>query len=716
MTSNCLDDSWLFPREWTPSAPSAMVVFVGYGKNKQGRSVPLLQINWTVSVDLSIQGLQGVEVSVMQESTNQQLCVQFHFRNQFPSQVNSNRQPWQFYYSNFEVDPSQTYHVTVQNLPRQGNENSRTRSIIVPNCSERFMNETEACCRQGHCWKPQIAMDKIRNDLVVSFDSSIEYCDYRVLVHATYLPRSTDLPRDLHLENCTQRVNVTFPNLALYPVCWYKVQVWPITPACKNDCVRHSYNTDCPTSETRETPTPAPKPDGRIHLCPIAASGVILIGMLVIVCLHICIKEDPVPPKPVMEPDPIKVTRKKVWLVYSADSRRYVSVVIKLADFLRAEWGMEVVLDRFCVNEIGKIGPVTWLSKQKTEIEKHKGTILLLCSRGTQEKWKAMQNVNGPRVNLRQDNQHVLGDLFTCTLSLIFPDFQKGGHYDRYVVAYFSDLGSKDDVPLLFHMCPMFCLTHNLQDVFFRIQKKERNQPGVQFSVPQDGAPSYESLRKTVSRCRDWQDKHVDWFQKESSPLLGEESECEEEEEESFVEGVSQRVDPLIVQRDPVSMVNPLINEPGFSILVEPVIAAGPPSLQVEPNVYEGDTTMHMLEPLLVTAKAYKQEPFFGDIGTSLGHQNEHEFGSSDPSPQSDQGYLSLELLREEQMHLKQRDFGDHEVDVEALRAQQIKFFQQSDRGYMTWDSEPCEEGLDLASEQLKFLQQSGILIGLEPE
>ncbi|KAG8438799.1 hypothetical protein GDO86_005116 [Hymenochirus boettgeri] len=612
----------------------------------------------------------------MQISTNQHLCVQLQFENQFPRQSMSNKEPWRFYFNNFEVEPSQRYEVTVQHLPVLVNSdttNSKHKEISVPGCMDKQMKSTKSCCQQGNCWDPVINVEQVRDDMVVSFDARQDSCDYRIRIENSVIVQ-LNKPEEiviLHPVECAGRLNYTFPRLARRPLCWYKIQVWAVLPTCRTDCVRYTYTPLCTT-------TPEPPPPSFESV-----------------------------PEPISPPPP---SVKKVWLVYSADSRLYLNVVIKLADFLRTTWGLEVILDRWHINNIGVVGVATWLTSQKREIEETDGTILFLCSRGTQEKWKARLNCEGYRVKLREDRSFLAGDqgdLFSCALSVIIPDIECG-IFDRYVVAYFGDLSSVQDIPGLVEICPRYCLTENLQEVFFRIQRINQRQPGVQLTVPQNEAPGYKFLTDAVNLCRDWQENNPHWFEEECLPGTAIESDMETNR---INDGFTKRMNPLVHYPDrSISLLNPVLAKPTSSLAVDPIINEGPSSLQVQPYLYEGETTFQTLQPILNSGVICKQELPFVDSE----YLNAPEM---DSSPQSDQGYLSLELLKEEQvrllMQLPQAELlmaQEMDAGAESLGLKDAVMPQPSDQGYSTWNSEEDDDMEYLRAAQRRLLYQSGAL------
>ncbi|XP_053321009.1 interleukin-17 receptor A [Spea bombifrons] len=687
--SSCLDFSWLRPYDWTPSAPSSLEVKPVLGMDDRGQSVPVLEINWTLSADSSIRNLQGVEVEVIQISTSRQNCVQFHFLEQFPKQVNFENKPWRFSFKDFEVEHSQTYLVSVQNLPRLSDVNSLAKTVTVPSCSNQTLM-TDSCCQHGYCWKPNISIERIGDELLVSFDPWDEADFYRIQVKNIKISR---LNRNMEIKpvNNALRLNASCFVTGISPLCWFRVQLWAVTPFCSSDCIRKDFALDCPpvTETTPETTTPPPGPTRLARIWASVAAAIILafIALALLCCVR---RKEPDKSDNEKETPAILPVVKKVWLVYSADSSLYVNVVIKLADFLKVAWGMEVILDQQHLSDIGVAGALTWLSRQKADIEKTKGTILVLCSRGAQEKWKAMQTREKPRVSLRQDRENLLGDLFTAALSLIVPDFQKGLHYERYVVAYFDQLSNSADVPSLFNICPLYNLTQDLQDVFFRIQRQERHQPSVEFSAPQELAPGYESLKKAVSRCKTWQEKHLDWFENECSmkPAEDRRDEYEEETEESL----TRRVNPVISYCEgPVTMVIPKINEPHRSEAVKPMIVDGPLSVQVQTVLCRDGASLQTVHPLSDPwdALIQQQRPLFEERGL-VGDRN--GFIVRDPAPYLQQDF-SEEALEEASVRLFEM-FRRNSVDAVEMSFRNEpsvevpnKPLEHSDEGYLSWNS-----------------------------
>ncbi|XP_044137298.1 interleukin-17 receptor A [Bufo gargarizans] len=721
LDSNCMDLSWLHHYTWTPTAPSNLDVTAGIRKDKWGNRVPVLQINWTVNVDSSILTLQGVEISVMEVDISSTQCVQFQFGNVFPQQRDQHGQPWKFYYNNFEVNPGNRYHIRVQHLPKERDSvNHEEFDFVFPGCSKNDLMQTDTCCKLGYCWKPNITLEVTEDKLIVTFSPERNSLKYGVKVSIS--PSKENLGNEISLQGATtERVQVNFSITESYKPCWYNVSVWPYMPDCKNNCVRQWYSPKCPPPST-ETPIVLSR---QVYVWPIAAALMILAFAVTIIffwtirgCFSPGFKVPPPPPPP--PPVVPQVKKQKVWLVYSADHELYVNVVIRLADFLRVAWGLDVVMDRHQSQEIGVKGAMTWLSHQKDQIEKMNGTILILCSRGVQAKWRAMKNCQEARVALPEDTSYMFGDLFTPALALILPDFQKSKPYDRYVVAYFSELCDVGDIPSPLEICPQYALIENLQILLFRIQRLEHHQPNIQYNVDLEGKPSYLHLLKAIEQCRAWQETHSDWFEKQVSPAQPEEASRDEQEVEHAHE-CTRRIYPQIRQPETsLSMLTSCIVEPDPIRSINPSLEFGPSSVCVVPLLTEEYSPVTVVQPSLNTQAlraSFRQQPF---LVKSLPICNErlHQMGLSTAS---DQDIQSEDLSEAQKRFFCQSILAEQHINPDlAFNAAELPSGSEDQRAACMVDfsdpllqidsSIPCSQGIpsvDLREAQKMFFCKS---------
>lgn len=150
LPGTCLDDSWIHPRNLTPSSPKDVKVRLQFAHTQHGDHVPVLQIKWTLQTDASILYLEGAELSVLQLNTNERLCVKFEFL----SKLRSHHKRWHFTFSHFVVEPGQEYEVTVHHLPKpipDGDPNHQSMNYLVPGCEDPEMRITTPCVSSGNC-------------------------------------------------------------------------------------------------------------------------------------------------------------------------------------------------------------------------------------------------------------------------------------------------------------------------------------------------------------------------------------------------------------------------------------------------------------------------------------------------------------------------------------------------------------------------------------
>ncbi|XP_054023983.1 interleukin-17 receptor A [Dryobates pubescens] len=528
--STCMEASW--KPDLTPSAPSSLHVSPDVFHQMDGKLLPVLRIEWKVATDASVRYLEGAELAVVQVNNNQQVCAQFAFQNNLPLQVRPDGGRWSFTFDRFEVEPGQTYQVTVYHLPKlsvDGDNNCKSKSFTMPGCTDSLMKKTTPCINTGSLWEPRIQGESLGDStLLVSFNPWMEPTRYKIHV-ASFLnqTRCKMISHDFTEGGQQEQVNITIKiEKNIRACCSYEIQIQPFFMNCGTDCLRHSAFIPC-------SPAPSTDPAGDriiwIYWC-VTGICVLLVGSVIagVICmtkrraahrrgkcshadLQTALCSDlPVPP---LKP-------RKVWVVYSADHLLYVEVVLRFAEFLMTVCGTAVALDLLADHQISELGPLPWLTRQKKEMEDLSSKIIILCSRGTQAKWQAM--LGGEPVRLKQDRQKPMGDLFTPALNLILPDFKKPACFGMYIVCYFEGISGEGDIPDLFNVTSRYRLMDKFEDVYFRIQDLEKFEPGRVRRVREIAAGSYSQtpsgrkLKEAVEKFKSWQMEHPEWFEKET--------------------------------------------------------------------------------------------------------------------------------------------------------------------------------------------------------
>ena len=212
--------------------------------------------------------------------------------------------------------------------------------------------------------------------------------------------------------------------------------------------------------------------------------------------------------------------RKRVLILYSLDHPLYKNIVLKLCGFLAAKCGTEVVLDLLDSARLGALGRIQWLDWHREQIENSSDKILLLCSRGVQAKWRAM--CGDKQVILREDVHSPVGDMLTPALCLLVPHFIRSASFEKYLVAYFDNVCSEEDVPSPFNIAVRYKLMKQFEELFFRILDIEKHEPGRMNHIEglsedvYHQCPSGRALRDAIEAFHAHQLEHPHWFEEES--------------------------------------------------------------------------------------------------------------------------------------------------------------------------------------------------------
>uniref|UniRef100_UPI00358E0FF7 interleukin-17 receptor A-like isoform X1 n=2 Tax=Myxine glutinosa TaxID=7769 RepID=UPI00358E0FF7 len=218
---------------------------------------------------------------------------------------------------------------------------------------------------------------------------------------------------------------------------------------------------------------------------------------------------------------PLKTSKpRRVLILYSLDHKLYKNTVLRLAELLQHTCGVEVTLDLWQMHKIACVGHLQWLSYQMARIDQSEGKVLLLCSRGTMEKWRAHCGMRPP-IRMCEDLRSPTGDLFTPALTLLSGDFGTVSALGKYAVAYFKDVSKETDIPDVFRTLPTYHLMDHLEELFFRLQGLEQHSPGVTLHSLGISASAYSSaafgerLHRSLVKFQVFQSTNPDWFDEE---------------------------------------------------------------------------------------------------------------------------------------------------------------------------------------------------------
>ncbi|XP_024235905.1 interleukin-17 receptor A isoform X1 [Oncorhynchus tshawytscha] len=533
--NNCSDDGWIKPRHQAPNGPlwhsgSQQHVFVRRGES--GDLLPVMSLSWSLQINGGvINGTSGTEVHVTEEDSNQSICVRYIFHNKIQNMM-TNWKPWTFSLDRVVVDPENKYSVSIYNLPKPDLGNYRLDKIFtIPGCKDPSIKAAKVCLENGSLWDPQLSWTVSvdggeRLIITVGFNTAEFSDEYQISIqniqHSQHVTR----------ENRTS-LNVTFElDVWQLPPCEMLIVIQPFFIRCKSNCLHHQ--TKCNYCSYYQRP-----PTYSRSLIIKALLGLIMAGGFLTYLLQKTSHTDPgsqllTTPRGELEGVQIQERKRKVLIIYSLDHPLYIEIVLKLCAFLMAKCGMEVVLDLLDSARLGIVGSVQWLDWQREQIVKSSDKILILCSRGVRAKWRAMCDGAETRVILREDVHSPMGDMLTPALSLLVPSFVRSGTFQNYMVAYFEDVCSEEDVPSPFNIIVRYKLMKHFEELFFRLLDKEKHEPGrvnrIE-GITEDEyfqCPSGKALREAVEAFHAYQLEHPNWFEDELVKDTDEDVEVEE--------------------------------------------------------------------------------------------------------------------------------------------------------------------------------------------
>uniref|UniRef100_A0A8C7XA37 SEFIR domain-containing protein n=1 Tax=Oryzias sinensis TaxID=183150 RepID=A0A8C7XA37_9TELE len=366
----------------------------------------------------------------------------------------------------------------------------------------------------------------------------------------------------------------------------------------RNDCLRFSFKGKLPQRDPSgkkvrkpDTPYPFAVVAGSLSCVVLAAAGWFLCrrkGILsapspplcpFVLLMAVCVSGKAFPPEPPQDPEMERLEPllhpPKVLVIYSQDHRLYRDVVLKLCAFLQAKCGTKVLVDLLDSSSVSMVGRVRWLEWQRQQLRNPSDKILVLCSPGVQAKWRAMCGLG--RVTLREDVLSPTDDMLIPFLNLFLSDMHQAGMLGKYLVAYFEDISSAEDVPSVFNIAAKYSLMKHFEELFFRLLDMEKYQPDRINHILGIGeeeyssSPSGRALKEAIQVFKAFQQENPDWFEKE----------CVESEEDVTVE--VQQVEEQI----------PAVLE------CVPAIRDGPPVYACDVSVTEACSSVLLLSPEL---------------------------------------------------------------------------------------------------------------------
>ncbi|XP_077373411.1 interleukin-17 receptor A isoform X3 [Festucalex cinctus] len=543
MSDNCTDKSKVVPRQSAPTPPEWGPDCVGIGKDDHV-SVLIMNITWRLRSDASVLSLHGTQLHIADKHTNESVCVQLTYS--INQQLNPRFSKWTFSLSGLLVDAGHTYTMSAFNLPQPDiGDFAITKQVSIPGCDDKRLRNSQMCLENGSLWDAHIAtaLSLGKHQLLsifVDFEADEHSDIYQVSIQSHDIHFSKNVSKDN-----SKSLNITFDlDVTQLLKCELLITVSFVLPhtqkmcqsfifsLCLSVCLSLSRSLKIKPFFTRCMNDGCHPQQTKINYCLFfpprtamikGAVGLAFVGVCFAYLLRAASYKGRVSASSSATDQQRQCfqvrERKKVFILYSLDHPLYKNVILKLCAFLTAKCGTEVILDLLDSTRLGILGRIQWLDWQREQIEGSSDKILLLCSQGVQAKWRAM--CGEKRVLLREDLRSPTGDMLTPALGLVVPHLVHRASYEKYMVAYFEDVCSPEDVPSPFNVTVRYKLMKQFEELFFRILDAEKHGPGRVCHIEglAEGeyhrCPSGRALQEALEAFREYQLKHPQWFDEE---------------------------------------------------------------------------------------------------------------------------------------------------------------------------------------------------------
>ncbi|XP_067908421.1 interleukin-17 receptor B [Heterodontus francisci] len=510
---------WTIPHQRTPSDILDLKVQLQQSEENQ---LPVLDINWIISPDGSIQELRATMICIQ---SRQNICLRCNYNTSFKSELNPQDQPWQFHYAQYPVDPETNYFVTAFNIPTSNIGEfppEKFRSLSTPSCDDVAMKNHKSC-EDAH-WNPNISLCMVNNDVVINFTASANSLRYDVELVicdrlVTSILNKTTIP-----QSNGSRISIIFVrNDVLDLSGQYCVIIQPYFPTCEHYCYSHEKVLNCSMKDgtdgscqesqqqnwssshqaTVHQGNPGPQEGGKGHQHFVF--GFVVLGVILFALgagLFVIWKLGKVNERILFTSDAQLLQPVKVLIIYSMDNTLFQNVVLTFAELLQSSNGIQVIIDMWQKRNIAELGPVQWLASQKEDADK----VIIVCSKGAKMKWDAI--CGKTNINQKMNNSE---DMYSTALNILCNDLQNASYLHKYSIVYFDKISSAKDIPGIFSSCVKYCLMKDINKFYknlHNVSQKKCSEHAILMPYYNYKIQYNHKMEKAILELKDWQNTH----------------------------------------------------------------------------------------------------------------------------------------------------------------------------------------------------------------
>ncbi|KAF7250050.1 Interleukin-17 receptor E [Varanus komodoensis] len=173
---------------------------------------------------------------------------------------------------------------------------------------------------------------------------------------------------------------------------------------------------------------------------------------------------------------PRKRCSRPILLIYSPDSEEHKQLVCAFAALLHSALGCPVLLDLWELGHVGRLGILPWMYAQREHVGREHGQVLLLWSAGSAHAYGLWQG-KASRDGGKAPESH---DLFGAAMACLQGELQCASgtvQQSDWVIAYFSKLCGRRDIPHALRFLPRYRLPQELPGLVRVLQGPSSSTP-----------------------------------------------------------------------------------------------------------------------------------------------------------------------------------------------------------------------------------------------
>ncbi|XP_054834747.1 interleukin-17 receptor E [Eublepharis macularius] len=174
---------------------------------------------------------------------------------------------------------------------------------------------------------------------------------------------------------------------------------------------------------------------------------------------------------------PSRGCSRPILLIYSPDSEEHKQLVCAFAALLRSALCCPVLLDLWELSHVGRLGILPWMYAQREHVSREQGQVLVLWSAGSACAYGLWQGKARAGTQPAPEPHDLFGAAMAC-LQGELRSTSGAAQQSDWVIAYFSKLCGRRDIPQALRYLPRYRLPQELPGLVRVLQGPSMSTPG----------------------------------------------------------------------------------------------------------------------------------------------------------------------------------------------------------------------------------------------